>query len=584
MATSYANSAQELFRTSGTSGASFTLRPEPRSIVTFQAAHCSSLAIPDFLADMPCDSFTPEELLDLLNDVFGTSHAMVMDDGDMRPGLRSVIRSSWDFGCLYGILRTTDGKFWDKYITGVTRRAEDSRRKDEVRRRAAMRGGYIAEPHLPPRRLWDLCSNRVLPACVLLFDLQNPYQEQYFWPVSHSWVATEDLAYVYTPINGRQWPVPIPAATTLEHVRVELLNLGARYVWLDVLCLRQRGEPSDEEKRVEEWKLDVPTIGSIFAHDLPCVTYFNGLGLPFDPSLESMSSERHWLNRVWTVQEATRNWLPGGLTGLEAENAAAFFRQYYAQAIPPSDFRDVISGWNYAVVALRERHCTTELDRVHSLAYILKCTTLPVYDERMPPEVAWAMLLKHLHPYSRAKVAIYHMEHFPEDDALLPSLSDFMRCEMHHNHHVYPDSALHLLNSSSLGTPEPGRYYQEVSAMGPVSLARVEQDGDSFFELYFLSGGRRLEQPLCRLQDQKVAGSFSSNTTYHILKVGVSSWIIAEVVGSCLVNGETASEVQKRGCILLWLAPERILSHLSRQIVVHSSKRDVVLERSSWIF
>ena len=40
-----------------------------------------------------------------------------------------------------------------------------------------------------------------------------------------------------------RWPVPIPVHTSLERVRIECLNLGAEYVWADVLCLRQKPPP-----------------------------------------------------------------------------------------------------------------------------------------------------------------------------------------------------------------------------------------------------------------------------------------------------------------------------------------------------
>ncbi len=45
-----------------------------------------------------------------------------------------------------------------------------------------------------------------------------------------------------TPINGHEWPVPMPSDADLDLIRIEMLNNGAEYVWLDVLCLRQKGE------------------------------------------------------------------------------------------------------------------------------------------------------------------------------------------------------------------------------------------------------------------------------------------------------------------------------------------------------
>ncbi len=46
---------------------------------------------------------------------------------------------------------------------------------------------------------------------------------------------------VWTPINGHQWPVSIPKDADLNLIRIEMLNMGLEYVWLDVLCLRQKG-------------------------------------------------------------------------------------------------------------------------------------------------------------------------------------------------------------------------------------------------------------------------------------------------------------------------------------------------------
>ncbi len=59
--------------------------------------------------------------------------------------------------------------------------------------------------------------------------------------------------------------MPIPKDADLNLIRIEMLNLGAEYVWLDVLCLRQKDEGGlREDLRMEEWKLDVPTIGGMY--------------------------------------------------------------------------------------------------------------------------------------------------------------------------------------------------------------------------------------------------------------------------------------------------------------------------------
>ena len=138
--------------------------------------------------------------------------------------------------------------------------------------------------------------------------------------MSHSWVSEERLQRVSTTINGKAWPVPIPFGASLDAVRVELLSHGAEYVFLDVLCLRQKdSSPELESLRKTEWKLDVPTIGSVYQqcrqYDIPVIIYFNGLGLPFVDNYEYSKDRFHWCNRVWTLQECPGSkWLIGGVS------------------------------------------------------------------------------------------------------------------------------------------------------------------------------------------------------------------------------------------------------------------------------
>lgn len=128
-----------------------------------------------------------------------------------------------------------------------------------------------------PRRIWDLKRNRVVDFAILLSEFQSieiSTSSSYppFWAVSHSW--TSDMEAVETLIYQYQWPVPL-----LKGLRTELLNFGAEYVWLDVLCLRQQSATDInthaliqhsasslklEAVKQDEWKVDVPTIGNIY--------------------------------------------------------------------------------------------------------------------------------------------------------------------------------------------------------------------------------------------------------------------------------------------------------------------------------
>ena len=211
-----------------------------------------------------------------------------------------------------------------------------------------------------PRRIWDICANTVIPATWFcgppcpLTGHQN-VRALGVKPVSHAWVADEDLSFVLTEANQQMWPIPLPKGVLLEDVRGEMIRLG--YAGLDVLCLRQRAQPTlgtelatpvsrevvedvplmaeimesitlsegvmegvpfntDEETvkrreqcRLEEWKVDVPTIGAVYSNlddyslceGGPIVIFMSGLGRPFRD--EGWDSERHWLRRAWTLQE-----------------------------------------------------------------------------------------------------------------------------------------------------------------------------------------------------------------------------------------------------------------------------------------
>ena len=219
-----------------------------------------------------------------------------------------------------------------------------------------------------PRRIWDICANTVIPATWFCGPPCPLTGRQVVGtlgvkPISHAWVADEDLSFILTEANQYLWPIPLPKGVLLEDVRGQMISLGVRYAWLDVLCLRQcawttlatgstiprapstetaekreqreqrryawldvlffrqraqrpqptlaveRPEQRREQRRLEEWKVDVPTIGAIYSNldndglygGGPIIIYMSGLGHPFRE--EGWDSERHWLRRAWTLQE-----------------------------------------------------------------------------------------------------------------------------------------------------------------------------------------------------------------------------------------------------------------------------------------
>ncbi|EKM48139.1 uncharacterized protein PHACADRAFT_109353, partial [Phanerochaete carnosa HHB-10118-sp] len=333
-------------------------------------------AIQNELADTPCSSLGVSGLLQKLNEVFGTTYRL---NSHLSSLLGSYVkRADCDFGRVYGEVR----RGWLCDVDRLQGRLERGARQDYGMRKRAIDSnrGLIVQPRTPPRRVWDLYSNRVLPFWVLLSkDIPRN-----LWAVSHSWVNDRQRKFIRTRVNGFEWVLPIPRDVELGHVRIELLNLGAEYVWLDVLCLRQQVDEERQALRQEEWRLDVPTIGHVFRckPSQVVITYFSGLGRPFCVTAEMFNDERSWLNRVWTMQETTSNWLLGGLVPEE-------FMVRKEDLDLPTQFHD-------GVCILRSRRGTHHIDQVSALGLLLKCPALPIYDAKQCCEDGWGQLVQQM--------------------------------------------------------------------------------------------------------------------------------------------------------------------------------------------
>ncbi|KAK0244763.1 hypothetical protein EDD85DRAFT_946068 [Armillaria nabsnona] len=244
--------------------------------------------IPSSLADTPCATLGIQGVLVNLNATLGTSYTL--DTPSLPSILKDCIEKNYDFGTAYGRLRQiwyTDD--WSNIRDELRRREEEDR---ELRRKV-LEGNRIVEPYLPPRRLWDLHSNRVVPWWTV--DSYADVTREWLLSISHAWVDEKDRIDVMTPINGYEWPVPIPKDASLDLIRIEMLNVGL-----------QGGVK--EDLRMEEWKLDVPTIGRMYHMNgrERVVIYLSGLGLPFSVKEGDLDSERCWFRRAWTLQEVGR--------------------------------------------------------------------------------------------------------------------------------------------------------------------------------------------------------------------------------------------------------------------------------------
>ncbi|KAK0500891.1 hypothetical protein EDD18DRAFT_1280172 [Armillaria luteobubalina] len=358
--------------------------------------------IPSHLADTPCTTLGVEGLMDKLNTTLKTHK---LRNPFLSSILEECIANGYDFGRTYSCLRkiwhtanwsTIRGEFW---------RQEE---QDWDGRREALVGNRIVNPHLRPRRVWDLYSNRVVPSWLMRIDSgygdRKPPR-----PISHSWMDEKDRTTVWTPINGYEWPVPVPNDADLNLIRIEMLNLGLEYTWLDVLCLRQVGGPR-EDLRTEEWKLDVPTIGRVYKFE-DVVCYLSGLGRPLTLKEGDLESDRSWFRRAWTLQEIGSWRVIAGDTPdgplhteckdgeYETELLTRFHKQLQSMTCYSIRMCD-------ALMEMRTRVSTNPVDKIAGLAFLMRSRSIPAYYESATLEDAWTALVDSMHAWCRAELFV----------------------------------------------------------------------------------------------------------------------------------------------------------------------------------
>ncbi len=179
-------------------------------------------------------------------------------------------------------------------------------------------------------------------------------------------------------------------------------------MWLDVLCLRQE-HGLREDLHVEEWKINVPTIGWVYAQGRPVVCYFCRLGQPLHLKPGYFEDDRCWFERAWTLQEITEMTIIGGeisSDGTLAEDIQSRFHKQFAslQQMRQSQLVfDVLSE-------MKKRVLTKPLDKVAGLGYILDLNYLPIYDGTQSEEEAWAVLVNAMWRYSQNTLLFFYPE------------------------------------------------------------------------------------------------------------------------------------------------------------------------------
>ncbi len=203
-------------------------------------------------------------------------------------------------------------------------------------------------------------------------------------------------------------PCPCPKDANLDLIRIEMLNLGADYVWLDVLCLRQAGGLG-EHLRIQEWKVDVPTIGWAYREAKKVVYYFSGLGRPLSFKPGDFESDRCWFNRAWTLQEITPIMIIGGETANNGMMEEVIQRRFNEQLQGLQKMQRNNSVLDM-LTRMRDRVSTNPVDRIAGLAYLLDSTHLPTYDAEQSEESAWVEFMNATGPWSRVELFVFYPE------------------------------------------------------------------------------------------------------------------------------------------------------------------------------
>ncbi|KAK0443705.1 uncharacterized protein EV420DRAFT_1023292 [Desarmillaria tabescens] len=337
------------------------------------------------LANTPCTSLGVGGLLDQLNAILVTSYTL--KNSFLSSILETCISSNYDFGTAFGRLRPI---WYNANWSTIQNELRAHEEKDQKMRQEALVGNRIVNPNMPPRRVWDLYSNRVIPQWIV--------SEKKPWAISYAWMDPQRRVQVDTPINAHEWPLPIHKDGSLELVRIEMLSLGAEYVWLDVLCLRREGKEENEHLRKEEWKTDVPTSGYVYHQADMVVYYFCGLGEVFSLTMDDLDSPRFWLNRAWTLQEISRKWIIGGVTSdgtvetvqtvAQRDHEAVLSRiQEQLQSLVDTVHR--VENVFDLLIHLRKRKSEHAVDHVAALIFPLRSKAIPTYDKTQSVEDLW---------------------------------------------------------------------------------------------------------------------------------------------------------------------------------------------------
>lgn len=188
------------------------------AVVPLQSSFRGCGAIPSSLSNTSCRSLGIDKLLSTFNDVLGTEYTFATPG--LRQCLQRYINRGSNFGVAYGMLRPrwlSDGDLRGDF-SDVLRQIRQYRQADRAMRRNAIRGDRIVNSRIPPRRVWDLYSNRVLPFWIF----PSSTMPRNLWAVSHSCRNRDQWKDMAGPHPQRCHPGTCPRRTAEPWRRVRV--------------------------------------------------------------------------------------------------------------------------------------------------------------------------------------------------------------------------------------------------------------------------------------------------------------------------------------------------------------------------
>ena len=153
----------------------------------------------------------------------------------------------------------------------------------------------------------------------------NPlHQLPKYVAISHVWKQSKEVTEICEQVNQ---PLHINVGDKIHTISWYGLRqaataakfLGCRYFWLDFLCINQLSK--------EDKKIQIKGMGHIYENASSVLVMFGGVG-----AAASIDKHSSWINRAWTLQEATLckqtygliNWIVGKSVRVDGVSLANF--------------------------------------------------------------------------------------------------------------------------------------------------------------------------------------------------------------------------------------------------------------------